>query len=276
MSRRLSEWWCVMPWVKGCEMWWLWIMVLRIILARSRKKVGRFVYREEVGVPAELPVEMNALKTQQYRWTKGAAECTVKNLGKVWKERLPVRTKLHGLFHLMNSFVFISVFAAALLSVPLVFIKQLLGVDHVLVLSGSLFLFSLLVLMLFYWVSFKRLYSQGVWLYLVRFFSFLSLNMGMSLHNAIAVAEGYVGRKMPIVRTPKFNIEREGGTWRNNAYRARSVSWLAWVEILLGLLFVWVMIVGIQVGDWGLVPFHLMLSIGFLTVGGLSVKHALR
>src|SRR5690606_31777859 len=47
---------------------------------RAQLKGWKFKFLEEVGAPAELPAEMNALKNQQYRWNKGAAECAVKHL----------------------------------------------------------------------------------------------------------------------------------------------------------------------------------------------------
>ena len=92
---------------------------------RAQLKGWHFQYLEEVESPAELPAAMNALKNQQFRWTKGAAECTRKNLFKVLKTKdLPLSTKLHAIFHLMNSFIFICVFSVAILSIPLFFIKQ--------------------------------------------------------------------------------------------------------------------------------------------------------
>src|SRR5690554_783127 len=46
---------------------------------RAQLKTWKFVFVEEVGAPAELPATMNALKTQQFRWNKGAAECVRKH-----------------------------------------------------------------------------------------------------------------------------------------------------------------------------------------------------
>ncbi|MEM6831667.1 MAG: cellulose synthase family protein, partial [Bacteroidota bacterium] len=41
---------------------------------RAQLKGWKFVYREEIESPAELPVVIPAVKSQQYRWNKGAAE----------------------------------------------------------------------------------------------------------------------------------------------------------------------------------------------------------
>lgn len=245
---------------------------------RAQLKGWRFVYCEGVGAPAELPAEMNALKTQQYRWTKGAAECAVKNLPAViTSDQLSIRTKLHAVFHLMNSFIFISVFASAVLSIPLMFIRQRQGLDSLFAAGGVVFVMSLFLLMGFYWTSARALGGNpSIGSFLARFFAFLSLSMGMSLHNAIAVAEGYVGRKSPFVRTPKFNIVDQSGGWMGNRYHVRTISKLVWVELGLSGLFFWAVLQGVQSGNPGLLPFHLLLAFGFLAVGGMSVKHAFR
>lgn len=98
--------------------------------------------------------------------------------------------------------------------------------------------------------------------------------MGMSLHNAVAVFEGYVGRRTPFVRTPKFSIVKGEGSWVGSGYRVKRVSKLVWGEVLLSSVFFWAVWKGVSIGDMGLLPFHLLLAVGFLSVGGLSVKHA--
>src|SRR5690606_31186396 len=45
----------------------------------------KFIYLEELIADAELPVTMNAIKSQQFRWNKGAAQCAKKNLFNVLK-----------------------------------------------------------------------------------------------------------------------------------------------------------------------------------------------
>ena len=54
---------------------------------RAQLKGWKFRYLGDVVTPAELPVAMGAFKSQQFRWTKGAAECAVKNLPRVIKAK---------------------------------------------------------------------------------------------------------------------------------------------------------------------------------------------
>ena len=103
---------------------------------------------------------------------------------------------------------------------------------------------------------------------------FLSISMGMSLHNTVAVIEGYIGKKTPFIRTPKFAIGKTGGNWSTNKYRSLKVSPLAFVEGLLTVYFVFGIVLAFKLGDYGMLPFHLMLTLGFGYVFFYSVKHS--
>ncbi|MFN8394537.1 MAG: hypothetical protein U0176_07685 [Bacteroidia bacterium] len=67
---------------------------------------------------------------------------------------------------------------------------------------------------------------------------FLCVTMGLSLHNAIATVEGYIGRKTPFVRTPKFAITGGKEDWTTRArYLSRRISPVTLMEGLLLLYF---------------------------------------
>ncbi len=68
---------------------------------RAQIKGWQIVYLQDVGSPAELPAEMNGLKSQQFRWMKGGAETAKKMLPAVWRSDLPLRTKFHASLHLI-------------------------------------------------------------------------------------------------------------------------------------------------------------------------------
>ena len=91
---------------------------------RAQLKGWKFIFLRDFTTPAELPSEMNALKAQQFRWTKGAIETAKKLLPKVWKSNLPFRVKIQCTFHLTNNIVFPFILIAGILNVPLVFIKN--------------------------------------------------------------------------------------------------------------------------------------------------------
>jgi cellulose synthase/poly-beta-1,6-N-acetylglucosamine synthase-like glycosyltransferase len=247
---------------------------------RAQLKGWKFLFEEAVEAPAELPAEMNALKNQQYRWNKGAAECMRKNLPKVLSAKeLSFSTKLNAVFHLMNSSIFICVILLALLSVPLLWIKFQHPELSLLFKLATIFLIALPILAVFYWTSEqKRDKKGGFWSFLVKFPAFLSISMGLALHNAIAVAEGYLGRKTPFVRTPKFNLSEQKGNadWIKNIYLNRSLSPLVFAEIAMALYALFGIYLAIQLQDFGLLPFHLLLFFGFTYVSFTSIQHMLK
>lgn len=240
---------------------------------RAQLKGWRFKYLEEVGSPAELPAEMNALKSQQFRWTKGAAECAVKNLPSVLRKKgLGVPTKVHAIFHLMNSFIFLCVLGAAFLSLPILLVKVNTSAYDLVFNLAAIFLFSFFVLAYFYWISRKRR-GDSFKHFLRDFPMFLSMSMGLSLHNSIAVIEGYLGRKTPFIRTPKFAIQAGKGSWNDKKYRARKANPITIVEALFAIYFVGGIVIGIYYREYGLLPFHIMLALGFGNVAFFSFKH---
>lgn len=242
---------------------------------RAQMKGWKFKFLEGVGAPAELPAEMNALKNQQYRWNKGAAECAVKHLKTVLTtKKLPISTRIHAFFHLLNSTVFLWIIVCAILSLPLVFIKELHPELNKVFYLGAILLLSFTVLAIFYYVSFREMEKEKsrtsfLWLYP----AFLSISMGMSLHNARAVVLGYAGRRTPFVRTPKWNLIGRTGTFVNKNYSSRNIPAITWFEGLLCLYFVGALIFEIAIGAWGFVPLHLMLIFGFATVFIYSFKN---
>jgi cellulose synthase/poly-beta-1,6-N-acetylglucosamine synthase-like glycosyltransferase len=259
---------------------------------RAQLKGWNFVYLPAIGSPSELPAEMNALKAQQFRWTKGAAECTRKNLGKVFKAKnLGFAHKVHASFHLMNSLVFLSILGTSLLSIPMLFIKHYFDGKHgYMDLSwafyvASFFLVSFFILGFFYWVSRPpQPFFQKLGRFVIDFPLFLAVSMGLSLHNAVAVIEGLTGKKSAFVRTPKFAISTgKQGTWTDKKYRAIKISPLTVLEFIFLLYFagglVWPFLLSaseshVTLTDFGLMPFHIMLTIGYFYVTYFSVKHA--
>jgi hypothetical protein len=240
---------------------------------RAQLKGWKFVYQEQTVSPAELPAEMNGLKSQQYRWTKGAAETARKHLSDVLLSPKPVKAKLHALFHLLNSSVFICVLLTAILSVPVLLIKEHNPQWQWLFQLGTLFIVSLLALVLFYWVSARRQTGKTGLRFIPDFLLFLTMSMGMSLHNSVAVLEGYLGHKTPFIRTPKYNLVQPQDNWKKKLYTLPGISIVTCLEGLLALYFAWAIWLGLHLKDYGLLPFHFMLATGFGLVFFYTLAH---
>lgn len=245
---------------------------------RAQLKGWEFKYLEEVESPAELPATMNALKSQQFRWTKGAAETAVKNLKNVLKGKLKFSTKVHSSFHLLNSVIFLCVLLTSILSVPLLIFKNELTTFDTVFKIASVFLVSLISLGIFYWTSYFKLEKMSIKSILEFFFTFpvfLSISMGLALHNSMAVLEGLFGIKSPFIRTPKFDITDEKGKhWGKDLYRITKINKLTIIEGLLALYFLGGLYTQWVYQDFALFAFHGMLFLGYSTVCFYSIKHA--
>jgi cellulose synthase/poly-beta-1,6-N-acetylglucosamine synthase-like glycosyltransferase len=243
---------------------------------RAQLRGWKFVYREDVGSPAELPVAMNALKSQQYRWMKGAAECARKLFINVLKSpKVSFTMKLHAFFHLFSSATFILVLILGVMSVPLIYIRNQHPEWEWVFVVINLFQFNLLILITFYGIPVWFLKGSNKARLAWYFPMYSSLMMGLSLHNTIAVIEGYMGRKTPFVRTPKFNVTTAADSWAANKYISRRISWLTVAEGFLALYFLGGLVLAIYVQDFRMFVLHIMLMVGFGMVTLYSLVQAI-
>ncbi len=244
---------------------------------RAQLRGWKFVYREDIGSPAELPVAMNALKSQQYRWMKGAAECARKLFWKVLRTPgVSLSMKLHAFFHLFSSATFILVLILGIMSVPLIYIRNLHPEWEWVFYVINLFQFNLLILITFYGIPFWFFERENKARIIWYFPMYSSLMMGLSLHNTIAVIEGYAGRKTPFIRTPKFNVTTARDRWDANKYVSRKINWLTVIEGLLMLYFFGGLVLAFYVQDFRMFFLHIMLMVGFGMVCVYSLIHASR
>lgn len=247
---------------------------------RAQLKGWQIHFLEEVGSPAELPVEMNSLKSQQFRWMKGGAETARKMLPTVWRSELSPNQKVHAISHLLASSVYVFVFAMGVFSVPLLFfLSDLIELGF----SKNFFAYFLVGLMsviLVYYVANVQSpanretnYLRAAGKFLLLFPLFLALSMGLSLHNTVAVIQGYVGKKSPFVRTPKFNIRSIKDGFAKANYLNRKINWTTVGEGLLSLYFTAAVVGGIYLQNTTFLIYHLLLAIGYGAIFFFTIRH---
>ena len=243
---------------------------------RAQLKGWRIAYLEKFGSPAELPVEMNGLKSQQHRWMKGGAENAKKLLPAVWRSDLKFGQKIHATGHLMASGVFLFVFLAGLFSVPL-----LLALTQLKISSDwfTLFMVGWVSIIAVYYVANvqaelkKESHLKKVLKFLFLFPLFLALSMGLSLHNSVAVLQGYRGKKSAFIRTPKFNIKGIKDTFKKQNYLAKKLPWTTVFEGFFALYFLSGVALGIYLQNFTFLIFHSLLAIGYGAICFYSFRH---
>jgi cellulose synthase/poly-beta-1,6-N-acetylglucosamine synthase-like glycosyltransferase len=240
---------------------------------RAQLNGWKFKFLNDVTSPAELPADINALKTQQFRWTKGAVETAKKLLPMVWKSKLKPKVKLECFIHLTSNIVFPFIILVAMLNIPIVMIKiSTAGYDSVYSLM-SIFVLASISTFLFYMYGQKAIHLD--WRKRILLFPvFLAGSMGLAVNNTKAVIEALVGKKTEFTRTPKDGDKAPSNTIKKK-YRQNRVTMLVAVELLLTLYF----IVGIGYSLYHLeiaaIPFQILFLLGFGTVGLMSLRHAL-
>lgn len=242
---------------------------------RAQLKGWKFKYLEDVGSPAELPSEIQGLKTQQYRWNKGGAETARKIIPKILKSKsIPFGVKCHAISHLLNSSVYILVFLVALLSFPMVFFFNHFSESTNIQFLSFYYLATIAISLVFFVSVYSTSVSKKRALpyYLVIFPLFLSFSMGLSLHNAIAVLKGYLGIKSPFHRTPKFNIKAKEGTWIKKKYISGKIRLVTILEGFFILYFISAIVMDIEYGNTGMLPIHILATAGFSMVFYFSVR----
>ncbi|WP_070137021.1 cellulose synthase family protein [Crocinitomix algicola] len=180
---------------------------------RAQIKKWRFVYKFEVGSPAELPVTFEAFRTQQFRWSKGAAECVNKNISLLWKSTSSLKQKILGTFHLFNSSIYLLLIPLILFSPVIYYLQQnnLLSLAYNRELAIIGFITSSLLIAIFFignLVGQKNKLKRMLW-FTPSLFVFFAMTSGISLFMIKGVIQGYFNKKSPFVRTPKFGDSDE-------------------------------------------------------------------
>jgi len=239
---------------------------------RAQLRGWRFKFLNEVTSPAELPSEINALKSQQFRWTKGAIETARKILPQVWKSDLPLEKKIHATFHLSNNIVFPFILVAGILNVPLIFIKHQGGYETYFAIM-AVFVFAFLGSFFFYLYSQKDVYQD--WQKRMLLFPlFMAGSMGFAVNNTKAVLEGLFKRKTEFIRTPKYSVIDKQDGWMDKKYTMMKVEYTVIIEILLALYCFFGVCASIYYLEIAAVPFQLLFTLGFGLVAWLSLRHA--
>jgi len=246
---------------------------------RAQFKNWKIKFLEEIGAPAELPVEMIGLKSQQFRWMKGGAECAKKLTGPLWKSDLSFGQKIMGTAHLLASSIFVLVFLTGTISIFLFFFDHLIDYDL------SLFRYSMLswaiIILVYYAANFNTRIAvnptfKDYLIFLIRFPAFLTLSMGLSFHNSIAVWEGFTGKKSSFIRTPKYDIKASKINLHSLAYLSHKIPVSTWFEIILGIIFIVMFVVTFVAGYYYSLIIYLMLGIGYLVIGIISIIDSYR
>ena len=246
---------------------------------RAQLAGWRFEYVEDVVVPAELPTEINALKSQQRRWAKGSIQTAMKLLCSVLRSRLPGLVKLEAVFHLTNNAAYLLLAILSVLIVPALasrgeWASAFLPFDLALFLAGTG------SFALFCGVAQRRVRGDW-WRALVQLPAMMSIGVGLCLNNGLAVLSAFSGAPSEFHRTPKLGSGMTRPAVAGGPEGPRPIyrgprSLLVFLEALFSIYFAVAVIVALRSGWYDALPFLLLFASGFLYVATLSVIQELR
>jgi cellulose synthase/poly-beta-1,6-N-acetylglucosamine synthase-like glycosyltransferase len=241
---------------------------------RAQIRGWRFVFLPEIVTPAELPVEMNAFKTQQHRWAKGSIQACKKMLPVLWRAALPLKIKLEGTIHLTSNFGHVGLLILCFLLHP----SAAAGTTEVtggnawtkfLLVDIPLFLAASVSISAFYFCAQKELHAHW-WKRLLYVPVLMAIGIGLSINNARAVLEAVFNHQSEFVRTPKLGVSDKTGSWAASRYRTLR-GLLPYVEIGFGVYFTYLFVEAMLRAQWAMGPFLIIFQIGFFYVGLMSL-----
>lgn len=237
---------------------------------RAQLKGWRFVYLPDVVSPAEVPVEMNAFKSQQHRWAKGSIQTARKLLPRILRSGLPREVKLEAFFHLTANFTYpLMILLTVLMPVSMV-IRFKHGWYEVLLLDLPFFWTATMSVVMFY-VASQREIGMPPW-QRIRYLPFImALGIGMCVNQSKAVIEAMVGYETGFTRTPKLGLK--GGkdkAWLKPRYRTLHTA-QPLLELALGAYLTSAIWFALDKGVWFSLPFLLLFQWGFFYVGLMSL-----
>jgi cellulose synthase/poly-beta-1,6-N-acetylglucosamine synthase-like glycosyltransferase len=232
---------------------------------RAQLRGWNFVFLPEVISPAEVPVDMNAFKSQQHRWAKGSIQTARKLLPTILRSNLPYLVKREAFFHLTNNMAYLLM---VLLSV-LMPLSMVVRYNHGL--YGTLFLdlpffITATASVCFFYVATQRELGEGWW-GRVKYLPFLmSLGIGLAINNAKAVIEALLNQQSEFTRTPKTGSEGRAVREVQKSYRGNK-NLLPVIELCFGAYFTGAAYFAYEAAIYTSLPFLVLFQLGFLYVG---------
>ena len=241
---------------------------------RAQLRGWTFRFLPDLVAPAEVPVEMNAFKSQQHRWAKGSIQTCRKLLPFVLMADLPLKVKAEAFFHLTANFNYLLMIALSILLFPAMIVRYEMGWTEMLLIDIPLFAAATFSVVNFYLISQRETYPD--WKTRVKYLPFvMAIGIGLAVNNAKAVLEALFGQPGEFTRTPKYGIERAQDDWQHKRYH-QTMPIQPLVEVALGLYFTATVVYALTNEIYGTLPFLVLFQFGYLYMGLMSIVQQFR
>jgi cellulose synthase/poly-beta-1,6-N-acetylglucosamine synthase-like glycosyltransferase len=239
---------------------------------RAQLKGWKCLFLEDVVVAAELPVQMNAAKRQQFRWAKGSIQLALKLLPNViLQKKIPLDTKIQAFIQLTRHLVH-ALFLTQFLIFPI-----LLALRYELCGAGWTPVIGILIYILtgpFSYLYMIRKIWKKKWKSKARQYLFLIFfSAGISVNNTVAIFDALLGDKSEFLRTPKFGILKKEQSWKDKSY-ALPFTKTSLLELFFSLYGFMAIFISIFSRNPIFLPIIVVQTIGFVYVAYLGLLHS--
>ena len=239
---------------------------------RAQLKGWRFIFLPYLAVPAELPIEVTAFKSQQHRWAKGTVQVCKKLLWKILKSDVPFCVKLEAAIHLTSNFAYLLMLVFCILLLPAMIYRGEQGWMSILLIDVPLFMLATISVASFYSVSQIEIFGKHWWSKLKYLPLVTSFGIGLGINNTKAVLEALFNHKSGFVRTPKYNaLTKQNQKQQKNRYKVRA-NFLPYIELAFGIYFTFAIYFAFTIQAYCAIPFLFLFQIGYLYMGILSLN----
>jgi cellulose synthase/poly-beta-1,6-N-acetylglucosamine synthase-like glycosyltransferase len=236
---------------------------------RAQLRGWQFLFLPDLVTPAEVPVEMNAFKSQQHRWAKGSIQTCRKLLPYILQADLPLKVKVEAFFHLTANFNYVLMVLLSILMFPAMYYRYNMGWTEMLLIDVPLFAAATASVINFYLVSQREAYPD--WRARVKYLPLvMALGIGLAVNNTRALIEALFGDPGEFTRTPKYGIEGAQDDWQHKKYH-QVMPIQPLIEVALGVYFTGTVLYAFANGIYGTLPFLMLFQVGFLYMGLLSI-----
>lgn len=205
---------------------------------RAQLKGWKFIYLKDLVVPSELPVEVNGLKGQQFRWVKGMTEVCIKLMPYIWKSNIPFYKKIDSTLHLLSNTGYITTTLMALLVVPTLYMFDHFFKSMAVVPLVYFFITNFVAVFLYFTYAESEVGNRG--LAKIRdVFLLMVVGIGLSINGTKAILEAVRGKKTKFIRTPKFSATNTSDNdWHKRKYVKKTDNTF-FFEVIFALYFLW-------------------------------------
>jgi glycosyltransferase involved in cell wall biosynthesis len=238
---------------------------------RAQLAGWKFIYREDVVTPAELPEDVSAFRAQQFRWAKGTVQTSRKLMKRVMGAPLTLTQRVEAFFHLTPHFAYPLMVFLSVLLLPALILMPATNPQTMLLIDLPLCIGTTGSLAAFYAMA-EAAQGRRRAAALKNLPALLALGAGLAPHLSKAVFEGLSQMAGEFVRTPKAGVlsSAGGGVQR---YRARAD--LPMIEIGLCLVSFASTVASLETGHWFATPFAMLFTFGYGYVASLVASEQL-